>query len=89
MNAERSLVNLTGKLRVLIYQRLWLQVLMGMFAGIGVGLLIGPTAGLVEPYAAVLIGNWAALPGKLISADHTIRRGAAGRRLGHSRHRGE
>ncbi|MDH3703794.1 MAG: dicarboxylate/amino acid:cation symporter [Alphaproteobacteria bacterium] len=65
MNAERSLVNLTGKLRVLIYQRLWLQVLIGMFAGIGVGLLIGPTAGLVEPYAAVLIGNWAALPGKL------------------------
>jgi Na+/H+-dicarboxylate symporter len=65
MTVERSLINLTGKLRVLIYQRLWLQVLIGMFAGVGVGLLIGPTAGFVEPYAALLIGNWAALPGKL------------------------
>ncbi len=65
MTVERSLINLTGKLRVLIYQRLWLQVLIGMFAGVGVGLLIGPTTGVVEPYAALIIGNWAALPGKL------------------------
>jgi Na+/H+-dicarboxylate symporter len=65
MTAERSLALLTGKLRVLIRQRLWLQVLIGMFAGIGVGILIGPTAGFVEPYAALLIGNWVALPGKL------------------------
>lgn len=65
MTVERSLINLTGKLRVLIYQRLWLQVLIGMFAGVGAGLLIGPTAGLVEPHAGLIIGNWAALPGKL------------------------
>ncbi len=65
MEVERSLVLLTGKLRVLIRQRLWLQVLIGMFAGIGLGVLIGPTTGLVDPYAALLIGNWAALPGKL------------------------
>ena len=65
MIIERSLLNLGGKLRVLISQRLWLQVLIGMFAGIGVGLMIGPTAGLVDPYLGVLIGNWAALPGKL------------------------
>ena len=65
MAAERSLVLLTGKLRVLIRQRLWLQVLIGMFAGIGLGVLIGPTSGLVDPYTALLIGNWAALPGKL------------------------
>ncbi len=65
MNAERSLLLLTGKLGVLIRQRLWLQVLIGMFAGIGVGILIGPTTDLVEPQVAVLIGNWLALPGKL------------------------
>lgn len=65
MTVERSLVHLTGKLRVLVRQRLWLQVLIGMFAGVCVGVLIGPTAGLVKPYAAVLIGNWLALPGKL------------------------
>jgi Na+/H+-dicarboxylate symporter len=65
MNAERSLLHLTGKLRVLIRQRLWLQVLIGMFLGIGVGVSIGPTAGLMDPYTAVLVGNWLALPGKL------------------------
>ena len=65
MTVERSLVLLTGKLRLLIRQRLWLQVLIGMFAGIAVGILIGPTAGLVAPYAGELVGNWLALPGKL------------------------
>lgn len=65
MAIERSLVLLTGRLRVLIRQRLWLQVLIGMFAGVGVGIAIGPTAGLVDPHAAVLVGNWVALPGRL------------------------
>jgi Na+/H+-dicarboxylate symporter len=65
MIVERSLIRLTDRLRALIRQRLWLQVLIGMFAGIAVGVLIGPTAGLLEPYAAVLIGNWLALPGRL------------------------
>jgi Na+/H+-dicarboxylate symporter len=65
MTVERSLVHLTGKLRLLIRQRLWLQVLIGMFAGIAVGILIGPTAGLVAPYASELVGNWLALPGQL------------------------
>ncbi len=65
MTVDRSLLHLTGKLRVLIQQRLWLQVLIGMFMGVGVGVLIGPTAGLVGSHEAVLIGNWLALPGKL------------------------
>jgi len=65
MVVERSLIRLTDRLRALIRQRLWLQVLIGMFAGIAIGVLIGPTAGLLEPYAAVLIGNWLALPGRL------------------------
>ncbi len=65
MTIERSLLNLTGKLGVLVSQRLWLQVLIGMFAGVGVGYCIGPTAGLVAPHTGLLIGNWAALPGKL------------------------
>ena len=65
MNFERSLVHLTGKLRILIRQRLWLQVLIGMFAGIGVGILIGPSAAWVAPQTSLLIGNWLALPGKM------------------------
>jgi len=65
MVVERSLIHLTSKLRLLIRQRLWLQVLIGMIAGIAVGVLIGPTSGLLAPYGALLIGNWLALPGRL------------------------
>ncbi len=65
MTVERSLLHLTGRLSVLVRQRLWLQVLIGMAAGVGVGVLIGPTGRLLDPYTAVLIGNWVALPGKL------------------------
>ena len=57
MTVERSLLELTGKLGLLIRQRLWLQVLIGMFAGVCVGVLIGPTTGLVDPYVAVLVGE--------------------------------
>lgn len=65
MMIERSLIQLTGKLGILVRQRLWLQVLIGMAAGVAVGVAIGPSAGLVSPYVAVLVGNWLALPGKL------------------------
>ncbi len=65
MPFERSLVHLGGKIGVLDRQRLWLQVLIAMFAGVVLGILLGPTMGLVDPYTAVLIGNWLALPGKL------------------------
>ena len=35
------------KLLTLLRQRLWLQVLVGMALGIGFGLAIGPTGGLL------------------------------------------
>jgi Na+/H+-dicarboxylate symporter len=65
MNAERSLILLTDRLGVLIRQRLWFQVLVGMFAGVAVGVAIGPSVGWVVPDTGVLIGNWLALPGRL------------------------
>jgi len=65
MMQERSLPTLTGRLSVLIRQRLWLQVLIGLFLGVAVGVAIGPTSGLVDRSTALLIGNWLALPGKL------------------------
>jgi len=49
------------KLLTLLRERLWLQVLVGMALGIA----IGPTGGLLSPKAALLVGNWVALPGKL------------------------
>lgn len=46
-------------------QRLWLQVLVAIGLGVGFGVLLGPTGGLVSPDTAVLVGNWVSLPGKL------------------------
>ena len=62
---ERSLPSLGGRLTGLIRRRLWLQVLIGMIAGVAIGVALGPTAGLVSPYMAAVIGNWVALPGRL------------------------
>ena len=39
-----------------------------MFAGLVVGVLLGPSAGLVEVRTGILIGNWLALPGQLFLA---------------------
>lgn len=45
--------------------RLWLQVLIGLFAGAGVGLLLGPDLALIPRESAEVIGTWLALPGRL------------------------
>jgi len=49
----------------LVKGRLWLKVLIGMFLGIAVGILLGPTTGWVDPDNATAIGNWLAMPGQL------------------------
>lgn len=53
------------KLRIWARSRLWAQVLIAMILGIGIGLLLGPAAGLVPPATARTLGAWLALPGKL------------------------
>lgn len=65
MTVARSLVHHVSRLRSLVETRLWLQVLIGMAAGIGFGIAIGPSVGWVDPEVAEVIGNWAALPGTL------------------------
>lgn len=61
----RSLPRLRKYLFTLVRQRLWLQVLIGMVLGVGFGVLIGPTSGMLPADAATLIGNWVSLPGRL------------------------
>ena len=56
---------LTEQLTKLVKGRLWLKVLIGMFMGITVGILIGPTTGWFEAATATTVGNWLALPGQL------------------------
>jgi len=57
-------VHLSG----LVAGRLWLKVLIGMFSGLAVGILLGPSTGLVPSNIGVLVGNWLALPGMLFLA---------------------
>lgn len=64
----RSLKYLSEHLEALISGRLWLKVLIAMVFGVGAGILIGPSAGLVSPEIAHVIGNWLALPGYLFLA---------------------
>ena len=56
---------LAKSLSSLVRGRLWLKVLIGMFSGIGIGILIGPAVGWVPTDIATAIGNWLALPGQL------------------------
>lgn len=58
-----SLARLAEQLSGLMRSRLWLQVLVGMLAGVGVGLLLGPTAGWMSASTAAVIAEWVALPG--------------------------
>ena len=46
------LIQQSTKLRIWARSRLWAQVLAAMVIGIGTGMLLGPTAGLVEPAVA-------------------------------------
>ena len=63
---ETNPINYLSKhLNKLVSGRLWLKVLIGMFLGIAIGILIGPTTGWFESKTATTIGNWLALPGQL------------------------
>lgn len=65
MEFRRSLPSLRSRLVPLIQKRLWLQVIIAMILGIAFGILIGPTAGIVNTEIADVVGAWVALPGKL------------------------
>lgn len=60
----RNLKYLAGHLQVLVRQKLWLQIIIGMILGFAVGTVFGPTIGLVDKQTAHTIGEWLALPGR-------------------------
>ncbi|MCX9014594.1 MAG: dicarboxylate/amino acid:cation symporter [Candidatus Methanoperedens sp.] len=59
----RSLKQLSSHLQSFVKERLWLKILFGMTSGILVGLILGPTVGLIDPEIAIVVGDWLALPG--------------------------
>lgn len=64
----KPLTHLAGHLSALVAGRLWLKVLIGMFLGLGVGAVLGPAVGIVDPEIGALAGDWLALPGMLFLA---------------------
>lgn len=55
-------------LQSLLKGKLWLQVMIALFLGIGVGVLLGPDLQLVSPERAAQWASWLALPGKIFLA---------------------
>jgi len=69
MKAPRFTYNrLNRRLDGLVRDRLWLQVIAALVAGVGVGAVLGPDLALIDRRAAELAGDWLALPGKLFLA---------------------
>ncbi|MGF1461765.1 MAG: dicarboxylate/amino acid:cation symporter [Maricaulaceae bacterium] len=60
--------HLARRLDGLVKGRLWLQVALGLVAGAGVGILLGPDLNWVSRGVAETLGDWFALPGKLFLA---------------------
>lgn len=64
----KNLRQLSYTLSHLVQGKLWLKVLIAMFAGIVTGAVLGPSVGLVEPATGTVIGSWLAFPGQLFLA---------------------
>jgi len=61
----RPLTTLAVHLESLTKDRLWLQVIIGLFLGAAVGMLLNPSAGLVSENFGAWIANWLELPGQV------------------------
>ena len=68
-NREVGSQGLLRRIAAYVRSRLWLQVLIGMALGVGVGLALSPSGGgLFEESGARLIACWLALPGHVFMA---------------------
>jgi Na+/H+-dicarboxylate symporter len=68
ISVRRSLLGEVGNIRALLREKLWLQVLIGMALGVGVGLMIAPSAGWVSAPTSSMVASWLSLPGQAFLA---------------------
>ncbi|WP_273567121.1 dicarboxylate/amino acid:cation symporter [Maribacter halichondriae] len=61
----RPLNNLSVHLDRLIKGRLWLKVIIGLILGVGLGIVINPSTGLVSESISLSLANWLDLPGQI------------------------
>lgn len=59
---------MTRRLDVLIKGKLWLQVIIALALGAGVGMIIGPDMALLDRDLALVIAEWLGLPGQMFLA---------------------
>jgi Na+/H+-dicarboxylate symporter len=59
---------LNSRIKLLIKRKLWVQILVALFAGIAVGILLNPSQGLLSEPTSLIVGEWFALPGNLFLA---------------------
>ncbi|TVQ80841.1 MAG: dicarboxylate/amino acid:cation symporter, partial [Bradymonadales bacterium] len=64
----KSLKAMSRHLKSLVRERLWLQVLVGMFLGVLMGLALSPEINWVEYNNAKALVEWIALPGQIFLA---------------------
>lgn len=62
---SKSLKRLSVELYGFIRKKLWAKIIFAMFLGVGVGILMGDSLGIVERDLAITIGDWLAVPGNL------------------------
>lgn len=61
----RNLKHLSHSLQGLIATQLWAKVLLGMLLGLGVGIVLSPSFGLVSQTVADMAAAWLVLPGNI------------------------
>ncbi len=59
---------MTRRLDVLVKGKLWLQVIIALALGAGVGMVIGPDMALLDRDLALVIAEWLGLPGQMFLA---------------------
>ncbi len=62
---SRPLKNLSVHLESLIRGRLWLQVIIGLVFGAGLGVLLNPSTGIASADFSAWLANWLDLPGQI------------------------
>ena len=61
----KPLTGLMSYLQGMIQGRLWLKIIIAMFAGIITGIILSPQTGLIAKDTGMLIGSWLAIPGNI------------------------
>ena len=61
----RPLNDLSIHLDRLIKGRLWLKVIIGLVLGVGVGVLLNPSTGLLSEHVSSRLADWLDLPGQI------------------------